>query len=292
MFNKYFDNANRIFWLLILVLVIIFFPFAKDEIFDGSKVLVKKEKIEKDDLNGENENAEKNKEILKKYKKINWDWVDPYSKKKGSISIDIAEDNFNKSVSNRAFAMGNAYLVYPQLVNNDAPLLSKMTDAFKKLCSEYQFDYIQTLKFVLGAVQSIPYTLVLNTNFLEKCPCKMPWGEYYYDDCSVRKDGKGCCNDINFFGLFSPIEFAVKKTGDCDTRTVFAYSILSKMGYDVTILNSDTHSIFGVNCPNVLGAGKSVKGNNGRRYYVVELTAIVEPGMYYDNLNQFKSVIK
>ena len=28
----------------------------------------------------------------------------------------------------------------------------------------------------------------------------------------------GCCNDVDPFGVYSPFEFAYKKTGDCDTK--------------------------------------------------------------------------
>lgn len=299
MFKRYFDNANIVFWILIIILVIMFFPFTKEEIFDGSKFLVKKERIKEEDnlkrdssSNSKDEKPEEEKEVIRNYKKINWEWVDPYSSKKGKIAIDVLEDDYDKAVKNRQWAIfGGLNYVYPKLINNDVTVLKKMAEEFKRLSKEYHFDYVQTLKFVLGSIQSIPYTLVLSSSFSRKCPC-MSHGNEFLDDCSVRKDGKGCCNDINNYGLFTPVEFAVRKTGDCDTRTVFAYTILSQMGYDVTILNNDEHSIFGVSTPSVLGAGNSVRGNNGKIYYAVELTAIVEPGIRLNKLNTFRSVIK
>ena len=59
--------------------------------------------------------------------------------------------------------------------------------------------------------------------------------------------------------------------GDCDSRTLFIYTVLKKFNYDVVILNSDlyAHSIIGLNIPS---SGR-YKYYNGKRYYTWETTA-------------------
>ena len=63
-----------------------------------------------------------------------------------------------------------------------------------------------------------------------------------------------------------------KYEGDCDTRTIFLYTLLKKYNYDVVILNSIVykHSILGINLPT---SGSNYKYDNGRRYYAWETTA-------------------
>jgi hypothetical protein len=297
MLNRYFDKANLVFWLLILLLVIIFYSFAKDIIFDNSKFLVEKERNQEIDLNIKKDSTSSSgkekpeEEILRNYKKIQWQWDDPYSSKKGKIAIEILEDDYQRAVKHRKSLLGDYHNIYSKIIKNDLPILKKMAEEFEKQCRANQFDHTQSLKFVVGAIQSIPYTLVLNTSFFKKCPCTLNNNEYI-DDCSARNDRKGCCNDINNYGLFTPVEFAVRKTGDCDTRTVFAYTILSQMGYDVTIFNNNSHSILGVSSPSLMGTWNSIRGNNGKIYLAIELTSVIEPGIRLEKLSSFKSVIK
>ena len=72
------------------------------------------------------------------------------------------------------------------------------------------------------------------------------------------------------YDIYTPTEFMAYYEGDCDTRTVFLYTILKRYDYDVVILLSQKyeHSMIGVN---ISSSGK-YKYHNGKRYYVWETT--------------------
>jgi hypothetical protein len=76
--------------------------------------------------------------------------------------------------------------------------------------------------------------------------------------------------------LYAPIEFLIQETGDCDTRTLLAYSILEKFNYDIAIVNSNKmgHSMFGIYVPFVPGNGHfGLTAVSRKKYYLWELTA-------------------
>lgn len=76
--------------------------------------------------------------------------------------------------------------------------------------------------------------------------------------------------NITNFGLYTPVEFMAKMNGDCDTRTVFLYTVLKRYNYDVVILDSENylHSMIGLNIPS---SGR-YKYYRGKRYYTWETT--------------------
>ena len=79
------------------------------------------------------------------------------------------------------------------------------------------------------------------------------------------------CDSYVKGAIYSPVEFIDKFKGDCDTRTVFLYTVLKRYKYDVVILNSDVygHSILGVN----ISSSGRYKYHNGKRYYTWETTS-------------------
>jgi len=73
------------------------------------------------------------------------------------------------------------------------------------------------------------------------------------------------------FGVYTPVEFMEIFKGDCDSKVLFLYTLLTKFGYDVIMLNSDVymHSVLGINMPS---AG-NYKTHLGKRYYTWETTS-------------------
>jgi hypothetical protein len=113
-------------------------------------------------------------------------------------------------------------------------------------------------------VQNIPYNILTS----ESC------SDAYLNSKSIKDmidQGIDCDGNV-FGGLYTPTEFIKNFKGDCDTRTVFLYTILNRYGYDTRILNSDfyRHSIIGVNLPS---RGR-FKTHLGKRYYTWETTNI------------------
>lgn len=114
---------------------------------------------------------------------------------------------------------------------------------------------------IVSSVQHIPYTLLLD----KSC-------SYSYNDEFIRdylQSGEECIGNVRF-GILNPAEFIATLKGDCDTRTVFLFTLLNHFGFDVAILGSRlyAHSIIGINLP-YQGTYKLIKG---KKYYVWETT--------------------
>lgn len=133
---------------------------------------------------------------------------------------------------------------------------------------------------IVSMVQDIPYTLVL--------PADCEW--QMYQDQFVRQylqSGKECVPNTRN-GIFSPEEFMVNLTGDCDTRTLVLFKILFHYNYDVRILNSEeySHSILAINSEYYSGTAFVI---DGKRYVTWETTSTnTKPGTRFENLDNQK----
>ncbi len=71
-------------------------------------------------------------------------------------------------------------------------------------------------------------------------------------------------------GIFPPTITLAKEFGDCDTKSILAYVILEKLGFDVAIMGSEEYSHA------MLGVATSATGKyltlGGKRYYFLEMT--------------------
>ena len=133
-----------------------------------------------------------------------------------------------------------------------------MLDSINETNSLTQQEFAEV---IVSSVQHIPYTLLLD----KSC-------SYSYDDEFIRdylQSGEECIGNVRF-GILNPAEFIATLKGDCDTRTVFLFTLLNHFGYDVAILGSRlyAHSIIGINLP-YQGTYKLIKG---KKYYVWETT--------------------
>lgn len=152
--------------------------------------------------------------------------------------------------------------VYSQIVKFDTTKMQFIYDYFEKIRSEKELDYRQFADVVVSFVQNIPYTLILSETKEEA----VKLGGFFSD--YILKDRGPFVENIKF-GFLSPLEFLHSIRGDCDTRTLTLYCILSHFGYDVVILNCSIHSMIGLNLPS---QGKALKFN-GKKYYFWETTA-------------------
>ncbi len=146
---------------------------------------------------------------------------------------------------------------------------------------------IQFAKVVVSFVQDIPYTLILD----DGCNASLYNDEFtrnYLSSPNAR------CEGNQKFGINTPIEFLTNLNGDCDTRTLLLYTVLSHYNYDVALLCSEQygHSILGVNLP----INGTAINYNGERYVVWETTAPnIRPGILspqFSNLNNWRISIK
>ncbi|MBL4658094.1 MAG: hypothetical protein JKX73_08855 [Flavobacteriales bacterium] len=115
---------------------------------------------------------------------------------------------------------------------------------------------------IVSFVQDISYSYVLRNSCITR----------YEEDTAFKDmidDGTPCYDSITY-GFNTPAEFITSLHGDCDTRTVFLFKLMSHFGYDVAILSSNfyRHSILGISMP---GVGDFLEFR-GKKYYVWETT--------------------
>jgi membrane protein implicated in regulation of membrane protease activity len=171
------------------------------------------------------------------------------------MDFKVAENSVKKSKKNRLdfrytrnFKWGT---FYKHMADHDQPLLNNLYDAFSKLQKEKKMNRRQFAEFIITSIQDIQY------NYIKSTPCN-------------GSEDFPCVGNVRL-GIFAPAEFSASLQGDCDTRTVLLFVLLTKFNYDVAILNSNQykHSVLGIHLP----ATGSYKTFNRKRYYFVETTA-------------------
>lgn len=156
--------------------------------------------------------------------------------------------------------------LYQKLESNDASKLDSLVELFKNRIEEKQLSPIKSAEMVTTFIQEIPYFLVHDLD------CKTAVATSNSDFMTqYHSENKPCLPNIPG-GVQSPYEFVHNLKGDCDTRSLLAFTILKKLGISASVWVSETygHSIVGVGLP--VGAG-SYKEINGVKHYATELTA-------------------
>lgn len=151
--------------------------------------------------------------------------------------------------------------VYISLIDFDSPKMKSVLNQFEVLRKEKGLNYPEFAEAIVTFIQNIPYVLVLTKPASEA----IADGGFYRDYIEVEK--RPYIEDVKY-GLHSPIEFLHTRKGDCDTRTVLAYSILTYFGYDVAIINNPEHSMLGINLP----AQGTYLSYQGKKYFIWETT--------------------
>lgn len=158
---------------------------------------------------------------------------------------------------------------------------------FDSIGKAKKLNKIQFAEMIVTFVQDIPYALVLDKD----CNANL------YSDRFTRNyllRNKGYCDGNQRFGINTPVEFLVNLKGDCDTRTLLIYSILSHYNYDIALMSSEFygHSIIGINLP-INGIAYSY---NNQKYILWETTALnAKPGNIpneISNLNNWRISLK
>ncbi len=193
------------------------------------------------------------------------------------------EDNYGNSFQGRFLIRENDYFLsqkeyindvtyhrerswgelYQYLATTDTPRLDLILKELQKIKSRHTLNQFEFAEMVITFIQDIPYAFVFSE------ACKAP-EEYETTIRTTLQKCPDCCIGNIPFGIQNPVGFMGNLKGDCDTRTVIIYAILSYFGYDVAILNSNyyQHSVLGLNIP---ATGKYIR-KNGKRYYVWETT--------------------
>jgi hypothetical protein len=154
--------------------------------------------------------------------------------------------------------------LYSSLYEHDREKLIHLQDSLKAIADLRQLDHGEFARFVVAFIQDIPYSYVIP------------------DDCTEHPDHP-CLPNVRF-GILSPVEFLYSLQGDCDTRTVLAYTLLRNLGYNPVIINSNEyrHSMLALDTP----ASGDDFIYKGRKYSYWETTNIGWlPGMLPPDMN-------
>lgn len=137
---------------------------------------------------------------------------------------------------------------YDQIVHslkgNDIQHLQGMYALFDSIRTADHPSEQKFAEIIVSCVQTIPYALILP----EACNPAL------YEDAFTRDYLNGpnaLCQGEQRYGINSPVEFLATLKGDCDTRALLLYTLLSHYGYDVALLSSEyfSHSLIGINLP-------------------------------------------
>lgn len=208
-----------------------------------------------------------------------------YNGQKYSGSYWLRLSDVRKSSAFRnAIAVDLSYLsgyneVVAECSEFDQAILPGVYAMFDSLRDANKFDDKKFAEALVSFVQDIPYTLILE----DICS---PW---QYKDAFVREYllGGGKCRPYTKFGLLTPSEFLATLDGDCDTRALLLFTLLSHYGYDVAMLSSEhfSHSVLAANLP-YPGVSKLI---NGRRYVIWETTQLgLQPGIFPNKMSDMR----
>ncbi len=211
-----------------------------------------------------------------------------YSGKFWVKKSDFANAN---SYKNNLDIIGNTEFSYDKIIyslkENDKENLNGIYHLFDSLKLAGNLSPSKLAEVIVSFVQDIPYTVVLPN----ACDPAL------YSDDFIRNylaSANSRCDGYEKFGINTPVEFMATLFGDCDTRTLFIYTVLSHYGYDVVLLSSEfyNHSLIGINLP-YEGITYTY---HSQRYVLWETTAQnIRPGILPEevsNLNYWRISLK
>lgn len=238
---------------------------------------------------GSNEGSESNgKQIIKRFRS----WKD-FNNKQYEGYYYVFQDDVSSSsrFKNTVTISKNNIHQYDKIIysikENDKSKLVGLYHLFDSIGKSNNLSRTKFAEMVVTFVQDIPYALILEND----CDANL------YNDKFIRQylsKSNAICEGNQRFGINTPIEFLASLKGDCDSRTVLLYTILSQYNYDVAVLSSEIygHSILGINLPY---SGLTYRYKN-QKYVMWETTAInFKPGHIpaeISNLNNWRISLK
>ena len=166
----------------------------------------------------------------------------------GSYQIKLSDYKKSNFYKRNLQSSGSDIRSYDKIVynlkENNKNKLNGLYKLFDSIGHSNKLDRMKFAEMIVTFVQDIPYALVLE----DACNPSL------YSDPFIRKylsSTNADCNSFQKFGINTPVEFLVNLKGDCDTRTLLLYSVLSHYNYDVALMSSEkySHSILGINLP-------------------------------------------
>jgi hypothetical protein len=288
--GNYFSRANKLFWGLIIVIIIFSIFNFNSGIFksdDLAKDIIRNDSLSKinwDDKIVENDTTaipidtsglSKDTSQIKKIEYIyrTWKWKS-FDGKNYTLNFRIIKSDYYNAINCRETS-DRGLEIWSRMYQNDKLGLKEMVNGYRKIIKDNNLNGMAAINMVVTSVQSIPYVLISD----EECPTSS-FGMEFTNDCKPRVNSpSGCCGYILPFGVYSPIEYAVNGSGDCDTKSLFACTILKELNlgyYDVAMLTGDVeagaHAMVGVNIMNPPYNDHYVTDIRRNKYYAWEAT--------------------
>lgn len=219
-------------------------------------------------------------------------WKD-YSGKNYEGKYQIRLSDFNKAhhYKNSLNLNQNSINSYDKVVYSlkefDKNNFNSVYKLFDSIGKANQLNKIKFAEMIVTFIQDIPYAIVLD----KECDASL-YVDRFTKNYLLSNHGE--CDGPERFGINSPIEFLTNLKGDCDTRTLLLYTILSHYNYDVAMMSSEFygHSIIGIN----LSINGTAYIYNNQRYVLWETTAPnCKPGIIpneISNLNNWRISLK
>ena len=153
--------------------------------------------------------------------------------------------------------------LYNDLSVFDKPKLDSLINYFETRRRVANLNPLATAEMVVTFIQEIPYVLVHDGS----CSEALRYGGFIADYHLQRKE---CLSNV-VAGVQSPYEFVHTMKGDCDTRTLLAYTLLDrlKISCSVWVSKAYGHSVLGLGVP---AGSPNYKVVSGRRHYATEMT--------------------
>lgn len=179
----------------------------------------------------------------------------------GSVSGQQAlGNNISYSTSGQFFSQ-----FYEGLYRMDQEKIQQVASIFRDSARLKNLNQLEVAEMVVTFIQEIPYYLVHDGS----CQMAIANGNDFMRE--YHQSNKPCLPNIKA-GVQSPYEFLHNLKGDCDTRSLLGFAILSELKIPSSVWISEVygHSILGVGLPVGHGIYKTIEGI---KHYGVELTA-------------------
>jgi len=170
--------------------------------------------------------------------------------------------------------------IYRRLTSERSEYLDEVVEEYGRIIKKKQLNRHKAVDMIVTSIQNIPYCLVHDLTHSEA-------DRQYGGFITEWHQTGGPCLELIKFGIQSPTEFMANFKGDCDTRSVMLYLVLTRLGYNVVVLASDQYGHA------ILGISGNYRGKclnyNGLNYYVWETTYPgFEPGVLSDECGNMR----
>lgn len=238
----------------------------------------------------------------KKKFKLRYKWYNKYSKQKLKLNFDLPYDVFYSSARKRESVkdfskylrriqdyLYNDFFLYSEFYLHDKDILKRFSEQFLKFRKRTRnakteiaynvITFVQHFEYIRMKEYNIANDTLLYVGAPDNSAFSNRAGDYEGRISMTRIgptfmiEGEKIKHEV-----FSPVEFLKYGKGDCDSRTILAFTLLKNLDYDVVTIRihyydngkSSWHSMLGI--AGVKSADDNYFEYKNKKYYYVELT--------------------